>query len=67
LPVVQLEGYEEELTQIHAFDTLQISDTDDRIKELRNIVRVDHLCDRERRSVIRICEHYDILHLPGEK
>jgi hypothetical protein len=68
LPAVQLEGYEEEPTQIHALDTLRISDTGNRIEKLRKTIRVDRLCDRERSSIMRICEHYnDVFHLPGDK
>jgi hypothetical protein len=50
------------------FGALWTSDTDGKIQELRRMIRVDHLSDRERRPIIRICEDYnDMFHVPGDK
>jgi hypothetical protein len=38
------------------------------LKELRKRIRTDHLDDRERRSIMTICEYYNgIFRLPGDK
>jgi hypothetical protein len=67
LPVIKLEPYEVDTMQINNVSTRDIETTERRIQELRKMVRTDHLNDVERRSNMKICEDYNIFHLPGDK
>jgi hypothetical protein len=67
LPTVDLEDYQEEVTQVTVISNAEMHSTEDRLRELRKRIRVEHLNDVERRSIVRICEDYsDIFHLSGD-
>ena len=68
LPTVGLEDYQEATAQITVISNAESPNTEGRLRELRERVRVGHLNDVERRSIVRICEDYnDIFHLSGDK
>jgi hypothetical protein len=51
--------------QIRTVSTRGTEETERRVRELRNMIRTDHMNDVERRSFMGICEDYnDICHLP---
>jgi hypothetical protein len=67
LPTIGLEDYQEEATQITVVNTAGVHSAEDRLRELRERIRVEHLNDLERRSIVRICKDYnDIFHLSGD-
>jgi hypothetical protein len=69
LPIVDLEECEIESNaiQVNTFVAQGAVMREDRLRELRNRIRTDHLNDQERRAIMNICEYYnDIYKLPGD-
>ena len=69
LPVVDLEECEIESNtiQVDTFVAQGSITREDRLRELRQRIRIDHLNDQERRAIMNTCEYYnDIFKLPGD-
>ena len=69
LPIVDLEECEIESNtiQVDTFVAQGAITREDRLRELRQRIRTDHLNDQERRAIMNICEYYnDIFKLPGD-
>jgi hypothetical protein len=70
LPVVNLDecDIQHNVIQVDTFVAKGAVTREVRLKELRKRIRTDHLDDRERRSIMTICEYYnDIFRLRGDK
>ena len=70
LPVVELEYCEGEFNtiQVDTFIAQGAVSCEDRLRELRERIRTDHLNNQEKRAIMNICEYYnDIFRLPGDK
>jgi transposase InsO family protein len=70
LPWVNLEQCDDETIglRVGAINIQQEIAAEGRWRELRKKLRIDHLNDEERRSVVRICEEYsDIFYLPTDR
>jgi len=63
LPIVDLEEYEIETNamQVDNFVAQGAVTREDRLRELRNRIRTDHLNDLERRAVMNIFEYYNCI------
>ena len=67
LPRVVLEGLDKSESAL-TLTFSAVPGSHNRISNLRNQLRLDHLNSEERASLVTICEEYnDIFHLPGDK
>ena len=69
LPLVNLEecNIEDKAIEVDMFLVQGAVTWEDRLPELRQRIRTDHLKDQERRAIMSICEYYnDIFRLPGD-
>jgi hypothetical protein len=65
---VELEVMDDDAIDVKLLNDVRLVNTEDRIREVRKQVRLEHLSIRERSEILKICGSYnDVFYLPGDK